>query len=91
MSRLHKVDSEEWIEAAGVIGQAVPVPMPAGGMLVIDSLIFHRIGSNRTDQTRISMTIGYRSVDELAGVEDPKNLLVRGERQYTGNDVGLKS
>ena len=91
VSRLHKVDSEEWIEAAGVIGQAVPVPMPAGGMLVIDSLIFHRIGANHTDQTRMSMTVGYRSVDELAAVEDATNLLVRGERQYTGNDVGLKS
>ena len=65
--------------------------MPAGGMLVIDSLIFHRIGANRTDRTRMSMTVGYRSVDELAGVEDPNCLLVRGQRQYTGNDVGLKS
>ncbi len=86
---LHNIDEEEWICQAGVVGQAVPVPMPAGGMLVIDSLVFHRIGVNRTDDTRMSMTIGYRSADELAGVEDPKCLLVRGQRQYTGNDKNL--
>ncbi len=29
-------------------------------------------GANHTDGTRMSMTVGYRSVDELAGVEDAK-------------------
>ena len=66
--------------------QAVPVPMPAGGMLLIDSMVLHRAGQNTTDDTRMSMTIGYHSVDEISDVRDPKRLLVRGEEQYSGND-----
>jgi phytanoyl-CoA hydroxylase len=74
----------EW--ARSVIDQAVPAPMPAGGMLVIDSMLLHGIGQNRTEGTRMSMTLGYHSVDELLDVENPKRLLVRGERFYEGND-----
>ena len=83
---LHNIDQEPWVVDSGIVHQAVPMPMPAGGMLLIDSLVFHRIGTNHTSNTRMSMTIGYRSVDELAGVEDPKCLRARGERPYTGND-----
>ncbi len=86
--RLHHLEEEDWIAEARVTGQAVPVPMPAGGLLAIDSLIFHRIGPNRTSGTRTSMTIGYRSADELAGPPDGKTVVVRGERIYTGNDGG---
>jgi ectoine hydroxylase-related dioxygenase (phytanoyl-CoA dioxygenase family) len=66
--------------------QLVPVPMPAGGLLVIDSMLLHSVGHNRTEGTRISMTLGYHSVDELMDVPNPKRLLVRGERPYAGND-----
>ena len=83
---LHNVHEEDWIEASGILQQAVPVPMPAGGILAIDGLIFHRIGVNTTDSTRMSMTIGYHSADELSDLEDPKRRLVRGERRYRGND-----
>ena len=83
---LHNIDQEPWVIDSGITQQAVPMPMPAGSMLLIDSLVFHRIGTNHTPNTRMSMTIGYRSVDELAGIEDPKCLLVRGKRTYTGND-----
>lgn len=86
---LHNIDKEPWVAASGILDQAVPMPMAAGGLLLIDSLVFHRIGTNHTDGTRMSMTVGYRSVDELAGVEDSKCLLVRGERSYTGNDGNL--
>jgi ectoine hydroxylase-related dioxygenase (phytanoyl-CoA dioxygenase family) len=55
-------DREAYAEIAG---QAVPVPMPAGGMLAIDSTVVHGVGENRTDGTRMSMTVGYHSVDEL--------------------------
>jgi phytanoyl-CoA hydroxylase len=86
---LHKVEEQAWVAAARVTGQAVPVPMPAGGLLAIDSLIFHRIGSNVTDGTRLSMTLGYRSVDDLAGsTVHTKGELVCGERIYRGNDGG---
>jgi ectoine hydroxylase-related dioxygenase (phytanoyl-CoA dioxygenase family) len=88
---LHRLDEQPWFAESGIMGQAVPVPMPAGGLLAIDSLILHRIGPNHTAGTRTSMTIGYRSVDELAGEPDPKTgktELVRGERIYQGNDGG---
>lgn len=83
---LHGIDQMDWIAASELTGQAIPVPMPAGGMLAIDSLVLHRAGTNTTDETRMSMTIGYRSVDELASVEDPVNELIKGERHYGGND-----
>ncbi len=70
-----------------LLDQALPVPMPEGGLLVIDSMLFHGIGQNRTDGTRMSMTLGYHSVDELSDVENPKRILVRGKRPYDGNDA----
>ena len=60
--------------------------MPAGGMLAINSMMLHAAGQNKTDDTRMSMTVGYHSVDELSEVENPKRVLVRGERPYQGND-----
>ena len=74
------------IEASGVLEQALPVPMPAGGLLAIDSMIYHSAGVNETQGTRLSLTMGYHSVDELADVENPKRVLVRGSRVYIGND-----
>ena len=70
-----------------ILGQALVAPMPAGGMLVIDSMIMHGIGQNRTDSTRMSMTIGYHSVDELSDVPNPKRIRVRGDTVYDGNDT----
>ena len=46
----------------------------------------HSAGKNNTDGSRMSMTVGYHSVDELSGVDGPKRVLVRGERIYMGND-----
>ena len=66
--------------------QAIPLPMPAGGLLAIDSMIVHSAGINHTDRTRMSMTLGYHSTDELASGNNPKKVLVRGTRPYRGND-----
>ncbi|MAF10738.1 hypothetical protein CMK11_09820 [Candidatus Poribacteria bacterium] len=71
---------------AGLLDQMVPVPMDAGGLLAIDSMIFHGVGPNATDGSRTSMTLGYHSVDELMDVDNEKRVLVRGERLYQGND-----
>jgi phytanoyl-CoA hydroxylase len=72
---------------ADLIGQAIPVPMPSGGILMLDSLAFHTVGNNRSDRARRSACCGYHSVDELSGTaDDPKKLLVAGERLYRGND-----
>ena len=67
--------------------QCVPVPMSAGEMLAIDSMIIHSAGRNQTDGTRMSMTLGYHSADELLPVENSKRILIRGQRIYRGNDV----
>ena len=74
----------EW--ASDITAQALPVPMPAGGMLAIDSMVIHGAGENHTHDTRMSMTVGYHSADELMDIPNPKRLLVRGERLYSGND-----
>ena len=66
--------------------QAIPLPMPAGGLLAIDSMIIHSAGINYTDGTRMSMTLGYHSADELTWEDNPRRVLVRGERPYRGND-----
>jgi phytanoyl-CoA hydroxylase len=81
------VAEDETLRAAGILEQAVPAPMPAGGLLAIDSLLIHGHGVNTTPHSRMSMTAGYHSVDELSDVVNPKRVLVRGERIYMGNDV----
>jgi ectoine hydroxylase-related dioxygenase (phytanoyl-CoA dioxygenase family) len=83
---LHRVEEEQWVAVSGLLAQAIPVPMPAGGILLIDGLVFHRIGQNHTQNTRMSITLGFHSADELSDAEDPKRILVRGERNYRGND-----
>ena len=69
----------------GLLQQVVRVEMPAGGMLAIDSLLWHGAGRNLTQETRTSMTVGYHSADDLASVADPQRILVRGQRVYAGH------
>jgi ectoine hydroxylase-related dioxygenase (phytanoyl-CoA dioxygenase family) len=80
------IEKDEAILRTGLLEQAVPIPMPAGGLVLIDSAIIHGAGPNRTSGTRMSMTAGYHSVDELAGMENPRRVLISGERLYMGND-----
>jgi len=75
----------EEIARTRLADQVVRAEMPAGGLLVIDSLLWHGVGANRVGGTRMSMTMGYHSVDDLASVEDPQKLLVHGQRPYAGN------
>jgi ectoine hydroxylase-related dioxygenase (phytanoyl-CoA dioxygenase family) len=82
-----EVAMDEDLMNSGILDQAVPVPMSAGGLLALDSLAIHAPGHNRTEGTRMSMTVGYHSVDELSGMENPKRVLVRGQRIYLGNDL----
>ena len=72
------------------VSQAIPLPMPAGGLLAIDSMIIHSTGINYTDGTRMSMTLGYHSADELTLEDNPRRVLVRGTRPYRGNDKPSK-
>lgn len=72
---------------ADLTAQCVPVPMQVGGVLLLDSLVFHAAGNNRTLESRRSVCCAYHSVDELSGVDDPKKILVCGEKLYRGNDA----
>jgi len=80
------LEQDETARQWGILEQALPVPMPAGGLLAIDSLVIHGPGRNTTNDSRMSMTGGYHSVDELSDVPNPKRVLVRGERIYGGSD-----
>jgi phytanoyl-CoA hydroxylase len=72
------LEKDETARQWGILDQAVPVP--------IDSLVIHGPGRNTTNDSRMSMTVGYHSVDELSDAPNPKRVLVRGERIYRGND-----
>ncbi len=80
------IETVETVVAGGLLGQAVPLPMPAGGLLALDSLLYHGAGTNRTDGSRMSLTAGYHAVDELCDAPNPKRVLVRGQQIYQGND-----
>lgn len=71
---------------ADLIDQAIPVPMQQGSILLFDSLVFHTVGENTNENPRMSLCVGYHSVDELAESSNPKSILVRGEHLYRGND-----
>lgn len=68
------------------LSHTIPLPMPAGGLLAIDGLLLHRAAVNQSNNTRMSMTLGYHSADEFSVSDDRKHVLVRGERFYGGND-----
>ncbi len=67
--------------------QGLPVLAQKGGVLFFDSLLFHTAGVNRSDASRVSVALGYRSVDELSLDGHERCQLVLGERLYRGNDV----
>jgi phytanoyl-CoA hydroxylase len=78
---------DEHKEYKGVLDQAVPIPMPKGSVLLFDSLAFHTVGRNRSNKTRVSITLGFRSVDELDKKPDlERQILVSGDLIYRGND-----
>lgn len=79
---------DEHEEYSGLADQALPVPMPEGSVLLFNGLAFHGVGHNQTDKTRISMTFGFRSVDELSYDPDvAREVLVSGQYIYRGNDL----
>jgi ectoine hydroxylase-related dioxygenase (phytanoyl-CoA dioxygenase family) len=72
---------------ADLLNQAIPIPMEQGTVLLFDSLVFHTVGENKTQNSRMSICVGYHSVDELQKQANPGCLLVRGEQLYRGNDA----
>jgi ectoine hydroxylase-related dioxygenase (phytanoyl-CoA dioxygenase family) len=79
---------DEHPEYEGLLGQALPVPMPKGGVLLFDGLAFHTVGQNTSGRTRMSLTLGFRSTDELdANPDDKRQVVVTGKHTYRGNDL----
>ena len=78
-------ENEKFLQM-GLQEQVVRLPMSVGGIMLLDSCVCHSQGINHTDGTRMSITLGYHSLDELAGIEDSKSMLVCGNRVYKGND-----
>jgi ectoine hydroxylase-related dioxygenase (phytanoyl-CoA dioxygenase family) len=71
---------------ADLLEQSVPVPMPAGGVLLLDACVFHSVGENTSGSTRQSLCLAFHSADELSEPSD-QSQLVLGERIYVGNDL----
>jgi len=74
-------------EYAGLMDQVVPVPASEGDVLLFNGTLFHGIGHNKSERTRMSIALGFRSVDELdAQPDESRQVLVAGEYIYRGND-----
>ena len=74
-------------EYDGLEDQAVPVPMSEGDVLLFNGTLFHGVGYNPSGETRMSMTLGFRSADELdASPDDSRQIMVNGQHIYRGND-----
>jgi ectoine hydroxylase-related dioxygenase (phytanoyl-CoA dioxygenase family) len=65
--------------------QALPVLAKAGDVLIFHGLMLHGAGPNRTNATRMSMTLGYHAADELGIADEPHKVLVAGERVLRHN------
>lgn len=74
-------------EYDGLENQAIPVPMEEGDVLLFNGTLFHGVGHNMTGESRVSMTLGFRSVDELdARPDEDRQIVVAGHQIYRGND-----
>lgn len=82
--------ADEHDEYRGLIGQELPVEMPRGGVLFVNSLCFHSVGardSSSTGPTRLSMVFACRSADHLTSFRNPDFVRIYGEDRYLANDV----
>jgi ectoine hydroxylase-related dioxygenase (phytanoyl-CoA dioxygenase family) len=70
-----------------LIGQELPVEMPAGGVLLLNCLCFHSVGRNTSASSRRSVVFACRASDELSQVEDPGVTRLFGKRRFLANRV----
>ena len=81
------LDSIAFAEYRGLAVQAVPILAGPGDLLLFEGVLFHTAQKNTSGKTRASLVLGYRAVDELNGVIDRTECLVRGRDLYRGNVV----
>jgi len=77
--------ADEYPDYAHLIGQEVPVPMQAGGVLLVNALTFHSVGRNETSGSRCSLVFACHSCDELATEVGGDRVLLAGSREFRGN------
>ncbi|AZP14769.1 hypothetical protein EJC51_47100 [Streptomyces aquilus] len=70
-----------------LIGQELPVEMPAGGILLLNCLCFHSVGRNTSAFSRRSVVFACRGSDELSQVDHPGATQLFGKRRFLANRV----
>ena len=80
--------ADEHDEYRSLIEQELPILMPKGGVLLMNSLAFHSVGVNLGPGTRKSVLFACHSSDNtiLSG-DSESTILLAGERQFKGNPV----
>jgi len=73
---------------ADLIDQALPVSIKRRGILFFNSLVFHAVGKNYSNDYRPAISLAYTSVDELTQAY-PQKILVAGERLYRGRELTI--
>lgn len=82
--------ADEHDEYRELIGQELPIEMPRGGVLFVNSLCFHSVGratSDTSGSTRRSMVFACRAADHLTSFRNPDSIRLFGEDRYLANDV----
>lgn len=79
--------ADEHAEYRHLVGQELPVEMPAGGVLLLNCLCFHSVGRNTTRSSRVSTVFACRAADELSQVDDPGVTRLFGKRRHLANSA----
>ncbi|MEW9870808.1 phytanoyl-CoA dioxygenase family protein [Arthrobacter sp. HS15c] len=78
--------ADEHDEYRHLIGQELPLEMPRGGVLLLNSLCFHSVGAaRRSGGSRLSAVFACRSIDEIASEGGDDSVLLCGSRRFVGN------
>jgi phytanoyl-CoA hydroxylase len=77
---------QESFNGSPLLPRSLPVPMPAGGILLFDDCCFHGADANDSTRSRRSMTLAYQAHDVHAvNKQNPEKTIVRGKRSYIGH------
>lgn len=77
--------ADEYAEFSHLIGQELPVPMPRGGVLLVNALTFHSVGHNYGSRSRRSLVFACHSCDDLISRDLTNHTLLAGTRVFRGN------